>query len=297
MIEPLCVVAGRQVFPSELPLIASIVARYSCDGLRRMAEVLCEQWSWERRGSPNVLGAQRILSSLAYRGLVEVPGIEAARRPSTQQLEAITTEIVPLSGKLSDFARVCLRLVEAEETEHLFDSLIAQHHYLGGRRVIGAHLKYLAFIDKQPVAALLWGRAALKIGCRDRFVGWSVDERRQGINRIANNYRFLILPWVRIRYLASHVLSMTTRVIAADWEGSFVSGWLTWRPLSTRTDSGPRLIWPRTGWLWVTPKGPGDVAPGTISMAIASSYWCIRCGVMACRHSPQKEQALLTRDG
>ena len=227
MFELLLVVKGRQIFQHDLPLIQSTVAAHSHEGVRGIAAALCQQWSWQRRGKLYVDGAERILTALAYRGLVSLPGLQRqagmASRGSEDLygLEAIEPS---LQGHLSDFPQVQLRLAETCEMERVFDGLMARYHYLGSRRVIGEHLKYLAFIGLTPVVALLWGRAALKIGARDRFIGWTPSECRLGIHRIANNYRFLVLPWVRIRYLASHVLAKTMRVISDDWEERFGHG-------------------------------------------------------------------------
>jgi len=224
LIEPVLVAAGRQVFGSDLPHIRSLVAEHWQEGLSAMAVALCRQWSWQRRGGRfNLTGAERVLQALSYRGLIALPGTVATPPSGNCQSKLVWTE-TPLCGRLSDHGSVRLCLVETSDLEALFDALMEHYHYLGGRRVIGEHLKYVAFLEARPVAALLWGRAALKIGPRDRFIGWSAEGRSAGIGRIANNYRFLVLPWVRIRFLASHVLSLNARVISADWERRFTSG-------------------------------------------------------------------------
>lgn len=219
VIEPILVADGRQLFEFDLPVVESIVQSHWEDGLQAMAGAVCRHWSWQRLGKPDVHGAERVLLALAYRGLVELPGVRARRLPgNAPEVDAADSLWEPLEGRLSDFPTVRLCLVNGGEQESLFDAMIARYHYLGPRRTIGCHLKYLAFIGATPTAALLWGRAAFKLGARDQFIGWTPQERVQGLGRIASNYRFLIPPWIRIRYLASHVLALNTRAIREDWQ-------------------------------------------------------------------------------
>ena len=127
----------------------------------------------------------------------------------------------PISGSLNSFLPVILELVSGSPLESLWDHIVKQYHYLGYQRLLGHRLKYLAFIQDHPVAALSWSAPALKIGVRDRFIGWSEDQRITYLDRIANNSRFLILPWVSVRNLASHVLSLNIKRLVKDWEQHF----------------------------------------------------------------------------
>jgi SRSO17 transposase len=128
---------------------------------------------------------------------------------------------LPLIGAVNDFVPVELKLVSGSELELAWDYYVKQFHYLGYRNLLGHRLKYLAFIGEYSVAALSWSAPALKIGDRDRFIGWSEEQRLPHLDRIANNSRFLILPWVMIRNLASHVLSMNMKQLVKDWEEHF----------------------------------------------------------------------------
>mgnify|MGYP001061603971 CR=1 FL=1 len=102
-----------------------------------------------------------------------------------------------------------------------FVDLVKQYHYLGYQNLLGHRLKYLALSGTHPVAALSWSAAALKVGVRDRFIGWSEEQKKTYLDRIANNSRFLIFPWVLVPHLASHVLSLNIRRLARDWEQQF----------------------------------------------------------------------------
>ena len=126
-----------------------------------------------------------------------------------------------LIGNLKAFLPVTLKLVSGSELEPVWDYYVKQFHYLGYQRLLGRRLKYLALIQDHPVGALSWSAPALKIGDRDRFIGWSEEQRMTNLDRIANNSRFLILPWVNIRNLASHVLSLNIKRLGKDWEQQF----------------------------------------------------------------------------
>jgi hypothetical protein len=124
----------------------------------------------------------------------------------------------PLQGPLSQILPLEIRQVRRTPLETLCNSLIDQYHYLGYVQPVGEHLKYLVLAQQQPVACLLFSSAPRHIGCRDRFIGWSPQVRRQNLPLLAYQSRFLILPWVRVAHLASHLLGCLSRVLAADWQ-------------------------------------------------------------------------------
>jgi hypothetical protein len=116
---------------------------------------------------------------------------------------------------------VRLELVSQSPLESLWDELVREHHYLGYRRLLGHRLKYAAFAGDRPVAALSWSAAARNLRVRDGFVGWSEHQRRRHLKHVVSNSRFLVLPWVHVPNLASHVLSMNMRRLKEDWSRHF----------------------------------------------------------------------------
>jgi len=141
------------------------------------------------------------------------------QRPVQLYLFDVDTE--PMVGPLAAFLPVSLKLVSHTFQEPLWDQLVRRHHYLGCRKLLGRRLKYLAVSKERPVAALSWSAAALKTRARDEYIGWSESQRKAQLHRIVNNSRFLILPWVRIPHLASHVLALTIRRLKQDWLAHF----------------------------------------------------------------------------
>jgi hypothetical protein len=124
----------------------------------------------------------------------------------------------PISSGLKHIRPLKLRQVRRSRLEKLYNSLIEAYHYLGYCQPVGEHLKYIVFAGRRPVGCLAWSSAARHIGCRDRFIGWSPTSRRKHIDLIAYNTRFLILPWVRVPYLASHILAQMAKVVPVDWQ-------------------------------------------------------------------------------
>jgi SRSO17 transposase len=116
---------------------------------------------------------------------------------------------------------ISLELVSNTIQEPLWDYLVRNYHYLGYRKLLGHRLKYLAFVNKRPIAAFSWSAPALKIRYRDKFIGWSDEQRKRHLKRIANNTRFLIPAWVHVPHLASHLLSKCIQRLNTDWQKHF----------------------------------------------------------------------------
>jgi SRSO17 transposase len=127
----------------------------------------------------------------------------------------------PIAGKLNKFPSVVLGLISGSGLEPLWDRLVSNYHYLGYQNLLGHRLKYFAFIKDRPVAALSWSAPALKLAARDCFIGWSEDQRKHHLNQIASNSRFLVMPWVRIPNLASHVMALNITRLTTDWQQHF----------------------------------------------------------------------------
>ena len=127
----------------------------------------------------------------------------------------------PINGRLSQIKPFKYEQVRRTPAEKLFNSLIEHYHYLGYCHPVGEQLKYIVYWQKRPIACLSWSSAPRHIGCRDRYIGWSQRLRKEHIDLLAYNSRFLILPWVRVKYLASHILARMARILSADWQAVY----------------------------------------------------------------------------
>ena len=127
-------------------------------------------------------------------------------------------DTTPLCSSLSAIRPLEFRQVRRTWEEPLFNSLLDRYHYLGYTQPVGEHLKYLVYALGRPIACLAWSSAPRHLGPRDRFIGWSAEARRKNIRFLAYNTRFLILPFVQVEHLASHILGRMARLLPEDWE-------------------------------------------------------------------------------
>jgi hypothetical protein len=162
-----------------------------------------------------------LLLMLHRAGEIELPCVRftppnpLVRRPRPAPVLMDTT---PLQGPLSQLGPLRFQQVRRTGDEPVFNSLIEHHHYLGYEQPVGEHLKYLVWVQGRPVACLAWSSAPRHLGSRDRFIGWSAQARRRNLRFVAYNSRFLILPWVQVEHLASHLLGHMARRLSGDWE-------------------------------------------------------------------------------
>jgi len=122
-----------------------------------------------------------------------------------------------LEGKLHEYQPMEIVQVDQTDYEAIWDDLIRKYHFLGYDKMIGQRIKYLVLYESMPIAALSFNRATLRIAARDEYVGWDEKEKLRNLHRVVNNNRFLIAPWVRIKNLASHLLSRTLKQLQKDW--------------------------------------------------------------------------------
>lgn len=135
--------------------------------------------------------------------------------------EDIAIDTTPICGAIDALSAIRLQIAGQTNLENMWDQLVREHHYLGYQRLLGHRLKYLAFMGERPVAALSFSAPALKLRVRDKYIGWSAEQRENHLGRIANNSRFLIFPWVKVKNLASHVLALALARISHDWQERF----------------------------------------------------------------------------
>jgi hypothetical protein len=223
MAERLLRYRGRDVGPTDVAFIRELIAAHPQLSRRRLSAKLCEAWHWvQPNGALRDMVCHGFLLALHRAELivlpaprVQVPNNVVAHRRTHG---AAPIDPRPLETTLAALGPLDLRQVRRAEGEDLFGQLLAQHHYLGYCRPVGEHLKYLVFAQDRPLACLAWSSAPHHLAPRDRFIGWSKEQRLRHLHLIAYNTRFLILPWVKVPQLASHLLSRVARVISADWQ-------------------------------------------------------------------------------
>jgi hypothetical protein len=213
---------GRQVTESDCVFIRALIAANPQASRRALSKKLCQAWQWvQPNGAWRDMVCRGLMLGLHRKGLIELPARRsspanplARRRPPP----AVAIDDTPLRSRLRELGEIELVQVRRSAAEPLFNALIEAHHYLGYTQPVGEHLKYLVYGAGRPLAGFAWSSAPRHLGPRDRYIGWSAQARRQNIRYVAYNTRFLILPWVAVEHLASHLLARMTRILSADWE-------------------------------------------------------------------------------
>jgi hypothetical protein len=159
--------------------------------------------------------------ALERAGLIELPPVRRTpRNPLARRARPAPVEVdsTPLRTSLSELGPITFRQVRRTAEEAPFNGLIEIHHYLGYTQPVGEHLKFMVYAGERPVACFAWSSAPRHLGPRDRYLGWSPQARRRNIRLVAYNSRYLILPWVQVPHLASHLLGRMARMLPAEWE-------------------------------------------------------------------------------
>ncbi len=220
------IIQGRPIGPDELAQVRGLLAAHPDWSRYRISREVCLVWNWRSlTGQMKDMAARSLLLKLEQRGLVALPArrCHSPNRMRHKQIRLLQHPTDPITGSLSGLQPLQIQeLSQQPEARPVFDSLLHQYHYLGYTSAVGQNVKYLVR-DRQgrDLACVLFGAAAWKTRGRDAFIGWTAAQRQAQLHQVANNSRFLILPWVRVPELASHILGRVARRIAADWQGRY----------------------------------------------------------------------------
>ena len=224
MINNYRIICGRPILEEDLDLIRSLIRQYWAKGRSFISQELCRIWQWRQpNGYLKDALCRRLLLELERDGLIELPpricnNINNSKRSIRVNKYGISISTTPISGKLHELGPFQLKIVTRTPEEYLWNWLIHKYHYQGYRLHAGSKLKYLAYLDHRPIACLGWASAAWRVKCRDLFIGWNDAQRVNNLPHLVNNFRFLLLPWVSIKFLASHLLSLNIKRLPTDWQ-------------------------------------------------------------------------------
>jgi hypothetical protein len=218
------ILQGRKISRVEIAEIQSLITGNPLWSRYRLSRVLAQNWRWyAASGQLKDMAARTLLLKLHERGLIALP--ERRRSPALrgpQFSEDLFDSLppAPIVAGVSSLRPLQIQIVGPRQPHyHAFQRYLAQHHYLGYRGPVGENIGYLVQSGTGvDLACLVFGAAAWQCAPRDRWIGWSAEQRAQGLSLIANNSRFLILPWVRSPGLANHILSQMAHRIDADWQ-------------------------------------------------------------------------------
>jgi hypothetical protein len=213
---------GRVVDSQDIVFIQTLIDAHPQASRRALSKQLCQAWDWRQpNGQLRDMVCRGLMLELHRAGHIALPPVRcrppnnvvARRKPA-----AVGVDARPLRTTLPALQPLAIRQIRSTPEEALFNALVEAHHYLGYTQPVGEHLKYLVFAQDRPIACLAWSSAPRHLGPRDRFIGWSTEARRRNIGFLAYNSRFLILPWIEVPNLASHLLGRMAKQLPADWE-------------------------------------------------------------------------------
>ena len=206
-------------------------SQYRIDISRKVCEVL----NWRQaNGRLKDAACREVLRKMEQRGLINLPPPHPSSYTPTNRgispkekwagFFQINTELIE-----STIGEVTLKIVNSQRSRNLWEYLIDKYHYLGYKRPVGASVKYLIYLkgaaspysDERLVGCIGFANAVLKLNLRDKWIGWSVEQKERNLHLVINNVRFLILPWVRIKNLASKILSTASKQVQEDWEAIY----------------------------------------------------------------------------
>jgi hypothetical protein len=213
---------GRVFTIEDILYIRKLIAAHPGETRRRLSQKLCEAWQWKQsNGALRDMVCRGLLLMLDRAGQIELPAVKfVPANPLVRRARPVSVQIdaTRLEGRIDQIGPLQVAQVRRTPEERLFNSLLEQYHYLRYQQPVGEHAKYLVWTEGRPIACLAWSSAPRHLGSRDRYIGWSAEARRRNIRFIAYNTRFLILPWVRIENLASHILGCMAARISEDWQ-------------------------------------------------------------------------------
>ena len=224
---------GRRFDAGELRLMCQLVREFSTLGVTEIARTVCELLEWKRpSGKLKDHECRQLLERLEAEGFLELPDLRklGGRGPRRVALSEPCAGPPALEGTASEYEPLQLVRVEGEAESCRWREQVERYHYLGCRVPFGANLRYWVRNGDRDLACLLWTSPAWKMQARDAWIGWTDEQRRHNLQRIVNNGRFLVFPWIRVKGLASKILALSARQLPHDWESCY-----GYRPLLLET--------------------------------------------------------------
>jgi hypothetical protein len=213
---------GRDITAADAAFIRDLIAAHPDKSRRALSVELCHAWKWyQTNGATRDMVCRSMMLELHRAGHIELPPRRNTPRNNLVQRERpahIDVDRTRVESSLHDLGPLTVRQVRRTDEERVVNGLIEEHHYLGFTHPVGESLKHLVLAGDRPVACFTWSSAPRHLAPRDRFIGWAPDVRRANLHFVAYNSRFLVMPWVRVPHLASHLLGRVTRRLSSDWE-------------------------------------------------------------------------------
>lgn len=227
MKEEIKIIIRRRTITSEdIEIIKGLIKSEGIRGRSYISKRLCEIWNWrQNNGSYKEIACRELLRRLAEKGYIELPERigKGGRKPGYKNRIIIPTGIDTreIACRISEIHEIKLEMVETKEQREYYKGLVGTYHYLGYRQGMGEHIRYLVFGDGRILGCIGFSSSAWRVECRDRYIGIEDKTREDKLRSIVGNDRFLILPWVRVKNLASTILSRVLVQLGEAWEKKY----------------------------------------------------------------------------
>lgn len=220
MDKTIMVYSGRNFTTEEIELIQWTRKRYPQLSRKELAVTICEFLGWTTpAGRAKGPQCTSFLETLEEAGLIKLPPLEVAkqRSPMKATITKFQIDTTPITCKLKELEPIYLEIARAGIDLKRWRYYVNEYHMLGDKHVFGSRLAYFIKSGEIILGCLQFSASSWALSSRDKWIGWNVQDRKQRLHLIVNNSRFLILPWVTVKNLASKVLSMAIKQIQEDW--------------------------------------------------------------------------------
>lgn len=213
---------NRDITSQDIDLIKELIQVEGQKGRTYISKELCRHWQW-RNGSGQLrdLACRQLLLKLEEKGHINLPArLKKGRQLGYKNKSQLPVNLntLPINDKIAELSPIKFEMVRGQKDEVLFNGLIGAHHYLGYHQGNGQQLKYIVYSGDRILAAIGFAAAAYKTAPRDLHIGWDEASRQRNLAKVVNNNRFLILPWVHVKNLASFILGAISRRLREDWQ-------------------------------------------------------------------------------
>jgi hypothetical protein len=216
---------GRRITASDIEIVKNLIQSNPSWNRTRLSKELCVLWDWRRSdGELKDIACRSLLRKLEHLGHIQLPQSKQKNdSPARREVvQGVLHSKQPVSGVLKSLYPIKIEVIEGGYGLQLFKYFFSAYHYLGWCGTVGENLKYLFFdCHERALGCMMFGAAAWKVAPRDSYIGWSAQMRERNLSYVVNNNRFLVLPWVQVPHLASHVLGKICRRLSSDWHEKY----------------------------------------------------------------------------
>ena len=214
---------GRDFSKQELVVIRQLISENPSATRAVLSRLTCQALDWYKiDGGLKQMSCRVAMLRMQDDGLIKLPPARHRYRPANNvQFTSATAPKPKINKPVHALPCVQLRIVRGRQQSRLWNEYVHRYHYLGYKPLPGAQLRYFVLSENNIIALLGFGASAWQCAPRDKYIGWSHDQRKKKLQYIVNNARFLILPWVKCKNLASKILSLTSHRLSRDWQGHY----------------------------------------------------------------------------